>query len=274
MTQLPHFQMYIDGAWTEGDAGQTMATQNPATGEDWATFACAAPADVDRAIAAARRALNDPAWRDMTQTKRGKLLYRLAELIEENAQELGRLETTDSGKLLAETSTQTAYVGDYYRYYAGLADKIEGAVLPIDKPDMHVFTRREPIGVVVAIVPWNAQMFLTATKLGPALAAGCAVVLKASEVAPTPMLAFAKLIKQAGFPAGVVSIITGDAENCAIPLTRHPDVDRIAFTGGPETARHVVRNSAENFAVTSLELGVSPRSLFLMTRILKGPPMA
>lgn len=255
MTQLPHFQMYIDGAWTDGDTGQTMATQNPATGQDWATFACAAPADVDRAIAAARRALNDPVWRDMTQTKRGKLLYRLAELIEENTQELGRLETTDSGKLLAETSTQTAYVGDYYRYYAGLADKIEGAVLPIDKLDMHVFTHREPIGVVVAIVPWNAQMFLTATKLGPALAAGCAVVLKASEVAPAPMLAFAKLIEQAGFPEGVVSIITGDAENCAIPLTRHPDVDRIAFTGGPETARHVVRNSAENFAVTSLELG-------------------
>ncbi len=146
-------------------------------------------------------------------------------------------------------------MGDYYRYYAGLADKIEGAVLPIDKPDMHVFTRREPIGVVVAIVPWNAQMFLTATKLGPALAAGCSVVLKASEIAPAPMLEFARLIEQAGFPPGVVSVITGDAENCAIPLTRHPDVDRIAFTGGPETARHVVRNSAENFAVTSLELG-------------------
>ena len=255
MTQLPHFQMYIDGAWTEGGTAQTMTSQNPATGEAWATFACAAPADVDRAITAARRALNDPIWRDMTQTQRGKLLYRLAELIEENAQDLGRLETTDSGKLLAETSTQTAYVGDYYRYYAGLADKIEGAVLPIDKPDMHVFTRREPIGVVAAIVPWNAQMFLTATKLGPALAAGCTVVLKASEIAPAPMLAFAELIEQAGFPAGVVSVITGDAENCAIPLTRHADVDRIAFTGGPETARHVVRNSAENFAVTSLELG-------------------
>jgi len=255
MTQLPHFQMYIDGAWTEGGTAQTMTSQNPATGEAWATFACAAPADVDRAITAARRALNDPIWRDMTKTQRGKLLYRLAELIEENAQDLGRLETTDSGKLLAETSTQTAYVGDYYRYYAGLADKIEGAVLPIDKPDMHVFTRREPIGVVAAIVPWNAQMFLTATKLGPALAAGCTVVLKASEIAPAPMLAFAKLIEQAGFPAGVVSVITGDAENCAIPLTRHADVDRIAFTGGPETARHVVRNSAENFAVTSLELG-------------------
>ena len=232
-----------------------MVSENPATGEDWATFACAAPADVDRAVGAARRVLDDPTWRDMTQTQRGKLLYRLAELIEEHAQEIGRVETTDSGKLLAETATQSTYVGDYYRYYAGLADKIEGAVLPIDKPDMHVFTRREPIGVVVAIVPWNAQMFLTATKLGPALAAGCSVVLKASEVAPAPMLEFARLIEKAGFPPGVVSVMTGDAENCAIPLTRHPDVDRIAFTGGPETARHVVRNSAENFAVTTLELG-------------------
>lgn len=255
MTKLTHYQMFIDGAFTEGHTGQVMTTQNPATGKDWATFACAAPQDVDRAIAAARRVLDDPAWRDMTQTQRGKLLYRLGELIEEHADALGRIETTDSGKLLAETASQTGYVGDYYRYYAGLADKIEGAVLPIDKPDMHVFTRREPIGVAVAIVPWNAQMFLTATKLGPALAAGCAVVLKASEIAPAPMLEFARLIVQAGFPAGVVSIITGNAENCAIPLTRHRDVDRIAFTGGPETARHVVRNSAENFAVTSLELG-------------------
>ena len=255
MGQRPHYQLFIDGQWVEGGQGQIMASENPATGEDWATFACAAPADVDRAVGAARRVLDDPTWRDMTQTQRGKLLYRLAELIEEHAQEIGRVETTDSGKLLAETAMQSAYVGDYFRYYAGLADKIEGAVLPIDKPDMHVFTRREPIGVVVAIVPWNAQMFLTATKLGPALAAGCSVVLKASEVAPAPMLEFARLIEKAGFPPGVVSVMTGDAENCAIPLTRHPGVDRIAFTGGPETARHVVRNSAENFAVTTLELG-------------------
>ncbi|MEM8655316.1 MAG: aldehyde dehydrogenase [Pseudomonadota bacterium] len=255
MNAKPHFQLFIDGTWTNGSEGQTMASQNPANGQDWATFACASKADVDRAILAARRALDDPEWRDMTQTQRGKLLYRLADLIEENATEIGRLETTDSGKLLAETASQSAYVGDYYRYYAGLADKVEGAVLPIDKPDMHVFTRRAPIGVVAAIVPWNAQMFLTATKLGPALAAGCTVVLKASEIAPTPMLAFARLIEQAGFPTGVVSVITGDAENCAIPLTRHPDIDRIAFTGGPDTARHVVRNSAENFAVTTLELG-------------------
>ncbi len=252
---MQHFQLFIDGAWVEGADGQVMTSQNPATGESWATFACAAPGDVDRAVAAARRALSDPAWRDMTQTARGKLIHRLAELVEEHAESLGRTETTDSGKLLSETATQTRYIGDYYRYYAGLADKIEGSVLPIDKPDMHVFTRREPIGVVVAIVPWNAQMFLSATKLGPALAAGCTVVLKASEIAPAPMLEFARLIEAAGFPPGVVSVITGDAENCAIPLTRHPDVDRIAFTGGPETARHVVRNSAENFAVTTLELG-------------------
>ncbi|WP_438955157.1 aldehyde dehydrogenase [Cognatiyoonia sp.] len=252
---MEHYQLFIDGAWCDGADGQVMTSENPATGEGWATFACAAPSDVERAVSAARRVLGDPAWRDMTQTQRGKLLYRLAELIEEHAKTIGEVETKDSGKLLAETAAQSAYVGDYYRYYAGLADKIEGAVLPIDKPDMHVFTRREPIGVVAAIVPWNAQMFLTATKLGPALAAGCPVVLKASEMAPAPMLEFAKLIEMAGFPAGVVSVITGNAENCAIPLTRHKDVDRIAFTGGPDTARHVVRNSAENFAVTTLELG-------------------
>jgi aldehyde dehydrogenase (NAD+) len=252
---MKHYQLFIDGVWCDGATGLTATSQNPATGQDWASFACAAVQDVDRAVAAARRVLDDPVWRDMSQTARGKLLNRLADLIEANAKTLGRVETQDSGKLLAETSAQTAYVGDYYRYYAGLADKVEGAVLPIDKPDMHVFTRRVPIGVVAAVVPWNAQMFLTATKLGPALAAGCSVVLKASEIAPAPMLEFARLIEEAGFPPGVVSVITGDAENCAIPLTRHPDVDRIAFTGGPETARHVVRNSAENFAVTTLELG-------------------
>ncbi len=255
MTDKPHYQLFIDGDWVDGAAGQVMSSQDPSNGEDWATFACAAPEDVERAVSAARRALNTPEWRDMTQTERGKLLFRLADLIEEHATKIGSVETTDSGKLLAETAAQSAYVGSYYRYFAGLADKLEGAVLPIDKPEMHVFTQREPIGVVVAIVPWNAQMFLTATKLGPALAAGCSVILKASEIAPAPMLEFAKLVEEAGFPRGVVSVITGDAENCAIPLTRHPDVDRIAFTGGPETARHVVRNSAENFAVTTLELG-------------------
>ena len=255
MGDLPHYNLFVAGQWRSGSEGQVMETVNPATGQVWARFDCASPEDVSDAVSAAQAALEMPEWRDMSQSARGKLLYRLADLVAENAEQLGAIETTDSGKLAAETKAQTGYVADYYRYYAGLADKLEGAVLPIDKPNMHVFTQRMPIGVVAAIVPWNAQMFLAATKLAPALAAGCTVVLKASEIAPAPMLAFARLIEQAGFPHGVVSVLTGDAEKCAVPLTRHPGIDRIAFTGGPETARHVVRNSAENFAVTTLELG-------------------
>lgn len=255
MSDLPHYPLYVAGDFTAGSLGQVMDSINPATGEVWATFDCASPEDINRAVSAARATLDNPEWRDMTATARGKLLFRLADLIAEHAGELGRIETTDSGKLAAETTAQTGYVADYYRYYAGLADKIEGAVLPIDKPDMHVFTQRLPIGIVAAVVPWNAQMFLAATKLAPALAAGCCVILKTSEVAPAPMIAFARLLDQVGFPKGVVSVVTGDAENCAIPLTRHAHVDRIAFTGGPETARHVIQNSAENFAVTTLELG-------------------
>ena len=250
-----HYPLYIDGEFCAGSDQQVLQTINPATEQPWASFDCASSDDVGRAVAAARHALQSGPWREMTATERGKCLYRLADLVADNAKDLGETETTDSGKLAAETVAQTGYVADYYRYYAGLADKIEGATLPIDKPDMHVYTSREPIGVAAAIVPWNAQMFLTATKLGPALAAGCSVVLKASEVAPCTMLLFARLIDEAGFPPGVVSIVTGDAENCAIPLTSHPDVDRIAFTGGTDAARHVVRNSAENFAVTTLELG-------------------
>lgn len=252
---LPHYQLMIDGIWCEGSSQQVMSSVNPANNQKWATFACADKNDVDRAVKAARSRLNSGPWADLNATARGALLYKLADLVEENAQKLGEIETTDSGKLAAETISQSSYVASYYRYYAGLADKIEGATLPIDKPDMHVFTTPMPIGVVAAIVPWNAQMFLTASKLGPALAAGCSVILKASELAPAPMFELAKLIEQAGFPPGVVSVITGDAENCAIPLTSHADIDRLAFTGGSATAKQVICNTAENFAVTSLELG-------------------
>ena len=250
-----NYQLYIDGQWVEGSTGQTMSSINPANGQPWANFSCASSADIDGAVAAARRSLTTGDWSHMTATQRGKLIYRLADLIEQHADILAKTETRDSGKLLAETSVQTIYTADYYRYYAGLSDKIEGATLPIDKPDMQVFTSHEPIGVVAAVVPWNAQMFLAATKLGPALAAGCSVILKASELAPCALFELAQLIDMAEFPAGVVSVVTGDADNCAIPLTSHPDVDRIAFTGGAQTARHVVRNSAANFAVTTLELG-------------------
>ncbi|RLA03143.1 MAG: carnitine dehydratase, partial [Gammaproteobacteria bacterium] len=252
---MKHYQMYIDGKWCDAADGGQLESVNPATGEIWATAAIAGEVEVNRAVAAASRALKSGPWAEMNSSLRGKLLRRLGDLIAENSEMLGEIETLDSGKLAKETQAQTGYVADFYYYYAGLADKIQGATLPIDKPDMHVFTKRVPIGVVAAVVPWNAQMFLTATKLGPALAAGNTVVLKASETAPAPMFEFARIVDEAGFPPGVINVITGYGEPCGRLLTSHPDVARVAFTGGPETARHIVRNTAENFAVVSLELG-------------------
>ncbi|WP_294641234.1 aldehyde dehydrogenase [uncultured Aureimonas sp.] len=250
---MRRFQAYIDGAFVDGEA--RFASLDPSTGEPWAEMPEAREADVDRAVRAADRALREGEWPKLNATQRGKLLYRLADLVAAKAQDLAELETRDTGKIIRETSAQIAYVADYYRYYAGLADKIEGAVLPIDKPDMEVWTRREPIGVVAAIVPWNSQLFLAAVKIGPALAAGCTLVVKASEDGPAPLLAFARLVHEAGFPAGVVNVVTGFGPACGSSLTRHPLVAHVAFTGGPETARHVVRASAENLASTSLELG-------------------
>ncbi|MDQ1196130.1 aldehyde dehydrogenase [Agrobacterium sp. SORGH_AS 787] len=251
---MHRFQCYIDGRFEDGE-GQ-FASVDPATGEGWAQMPESREADVGRAVDAAHRALYDDAvWSKLTATQRGKLLYRLADLVAENAKTLAELETRDTGKIIRETSAQIAYVAEYYRYYAGLADKIEGAYLPIDKPDMDVWLRREPVGVVAAIVPWNSQLFLAAVKIGPALAAGCTIVIKASEDGPAPLLEFARLVHEAGFPPGVVNIVTGFGASCGTALTTHPKVAHIAFTGGPETARHIVRNSAENLASTSLELG-------------------
>ena len=250
---MQHFQQYIGGAFEDG-SGQ-FASHDPATGQVWAMMPEARADDVNRAVDAALGAFHSPEWAGTTASARGKLLMRLADLIAENAQELAALETRDTGKIIRETSAQIAYVADYYRYYAGLADKIEGAHLPIDKPDMEVWLRREPIGVVAAIVPWNSQLFLSAVKIGPALAAGCTVVLKASEDGPAPMLEFARIFDQAGFPPGVLNVITGFGATCGVVLTSHPKVDHVAFTGGPDTARQIVRNSAENLASTSLELG-------------------
>jgi aldehyde dehydrogenase (NAD+) len=250
--KMQRFQHYIGGGFADGDSA--FDSLDPASGTTWAQMPTATPADVNRAVEAAERAFFSPDWALMTATARGKLLMRLADLIAENAQHLAELETRDTGKIIRETSAQIAYVAEYYRYYAGLADKIEGAHLPIDKPDMEVWLRREPIGVVAAVVPWNSQLFLSAVKIGPALAAGCTVVLKASEEGPAPMLEFARLFDRAGFPPGVLNVITGGPEVGAT-LTAHPKVAHVAFTGGPETARHIVRNSAENLASTSLELG-------------------
>ncbi|MEB8386909.1 aldehyde dehydrogenase [Rhodobacteraceae bacterium KMM 6894] len=250
---MQKFQQYIGGVFSNGSA--QFESRDPATGRVWALMPEARGADVNAAVNAAEAAFYAPAWAGMTASARGKLLLRLADLIADNAQSLAMLETRDTGKIIRETSAQVAYVAEYYRYYAGLADKIEGAHLPIDKPDMEVWLRREPIGVVAAIVPWNSQLFLSAVKIGPALAAGCTVVLKASEEGPAPMLEFARIFDQAGFPPGVLNVITGFGPECGAVLTSHPKVSHVAFTGGPETARHIVRNSAENLASTSLELG-------------------
>lgn len=250
---LQRFEQYIDGAFEH--AAAEFDSIDPSTGAVWARMPAASADDVDRAVRAAHRALNDAAWVNLTASARGKLLYRLAELIERDAPRLAELETRDTGKIIRETRAQIGYVAEYYRYYAGIADKIQGAWLPVDKPDMEVTLRREPVGVVAAIVPWNSQLFLSAVKVGPALAAGCTVVLKASEDGPAPLLEFARLVHEAGFPKGVVNIVTGFGNDCGRTLTSHPLVSRIAFTGGPETARHVVRNSADNLAAMSLELG-------------------
>ena len=250
---MRRFQHYIDGEFSDGEA--SYPSIDPATGAVWAEMPEAREGDVDRAVNAAERALYDGPWAKMTATQRGKLLYKLADLVAANAQVLAELETRDTGKIIRETSAQIAYVAEYYRYYAGISDKIEGSYLPIDKPDMDVWLRREPIGVVAMVVPWNSQLFLSAVKIGPALDAGCTMVVKASEDGPAPLLEFARLVHEAGLPAGVVNIITGFGPSCGAALGRHPKVAHVAFTGGPETARHVVRNSAENLASTSLELG-------------------
>ncbi len=250
---LQRFQHFIAGTFQ--DAAEAFESLDPFTEEPWALMPAASAANVDAAVEGAHRALDDPAWADMTPTARGKLLVRLGDLVAEHAARLAELETRDTGKIIRETRAQIGYVADYYRYFGGLADKLQGAHLPVDKPDMDVTLRREPIGVVAAIVPWNSQLFLSAVKLGPALAAGCTVVLKASEDGPAPLLEFARLIAKAGFPPGVVSVLTGFGDPCGRRLTSHPFVSRVAFTGGPATARHVVRNTVENFAHTTLELG-------------------
>jgi acyl-CoA reductase-like NAD-dependent aldehyde dehydrogenase len=250
---MQQFQQYINGVFE--DAQQVRDSLNPATGKPWAVVPMASPDDVDRAVKAAHAALTSGAWPATRAGQRGKLLVKLADLLLAGADELAQIETTDTGKIRRETSAQIQYIAEYYRYYAGLADKLQGATFALDKPDMEAFTKREPIGVVAAIVPWNSQMFLCAVKLAPALAAGCTVVIKASEDAPAPMLAFAKMVHAAGFPPGVVNILTGFGESCGKALSSHPLVSKIAFTGGPGTARAIVRNSADNLAATSLELG-------------------
>ena len=255
MTAIKTYQMLIDGAWVGASDGKTFSSVNPTTGQVWASVPEATAEDVDRAVKAAHHAFTSGPWAEMTPSARGKCLRKLGDLLAEQSENLGRTETIDTGKMLKETRWQAKYIAEFFHFYAGCADKISGETLPIDKPDLFVFTRREPLGVVAAIVPWNSQLFLVAVKIGPALAAGNTVVLKASEHASAAMLEFGKLIDEAGFPPGVVNIVSGHGEPCGRVLTSHPLVARISFTGGPGAGGAVLSNSRANFAQVSLELG-------------------
>jgi len=256
------YKMYINGEWINSSSGRKIETLNPENNEVWATVPEANDADVDLAVQSAQKAF-DSSWSKLFPQERAKYLRLIANELRNNAEYLGKIETIDTGKLFRETKTQANYIAEYYDYFAGLADKVEGTVLPIDKEDMQVTTTRVPIGVVVAIIPWNSQMLLTAVKLAPALAMGNTVVIKASELAPVTLLEFAKLIEKTGIPKGVVNVITGLGDTCGKALTQHKLVERIAFTGGPETARHIVKNSSHNLSQVSLELGgKSPVAVF------------
>ena len=254
MSKIQDFKMYIDGEWVASSSGKKIESLNPENNEVWATVPEADEKDVDKAVQSAQSAFENN-WSKLHPRERAKYLRLIGEQLRANAEHLGKIETIDTGKLYRETKTQANYIAEYYDYFAGLADKVEGTVVPIDKPDMQVTTTRIPIGVVAAIIPWNSQMLLTAVKLAPALAMGNTVVIKASELAPVTLLEFGKLIEKAGIPKGVINIITGLGEPCGKALTTHNLVERIAFTGGPETAKHIVKNSAENLSQVSLELG-------------------
>lgn len=255
MTGIKHYKMLIDGAWVGASDGKAFESVNPTTGQVWAMIPEASAEDVDRAVRAADRAFSTGAWPAMTPTQRGQCLRRLGDLLADTSEALGTVETTDTGKMLKETRWQAKYIAEFFHFFAGCADKIHGETLPIDKSDMMVFTRREPLGVIAAVVPWNSQLFLSAVKIGPALAAGNTVVLKLSEHASAAMLEFGELIALAGIPPGVVNIITGHGDPCGKVLTSHKLVARVSFTGGLGAARQIIHNSANNFAQVSLELG-------------------
>ncbi|CAK9889735.1 MULTISPECIES: aldehyde dehydrogenase [Pseudomonas] len=260
---LVSFQMCIDGQWLDAVSGKTFDSLDPSTAQAWAQLPDADQADVERAVQAAQTAFDNPVWRGLSATARGKLLRRLGDLISANKEHLAQLESRDNGKLIRETRGQVGYLPEFFHYTAGLADKLEGGTLPLDKPDLFAYTVHEPIGVVAAIIPWNSPLYLTAIKLAPALAAGNTIVIKPSEHASATILELARLALEAGFPPGVVNVVTGYGPSTGAALTRHPLVRKIAFTGGAATARHVVRSSAENFAKLSLELGgKSPNIIF------------
>jgi aldehyde dehydrogenase (NAD+) len=262
-TTLVKHQMFIDGRFVDASSGEYFETDDPYRGRPWGLIPRGTRDDADRAVRAAHKAFTSGEWPKLTASKRGALLRRLGDLITARSADLAALEVRDNGKLYAEMSAQTAYMAQWYHYYGGLADKIEGAVLPTDKPEVFNFTRLEPLGVVVAIVPWNSPLLLTAWKLAPALAAGNTVVIKPSEFTSASVIAFMKLVEEAGFPPGVVNVVTGFGADVGAPLVEHPLVAKVAFTGSDPTGQRVYEAAARGLKRVSMELGgKSPNIVF------------
>ncbi|QDO97541.1 aldehyde dehydrogenase [Ferrovibrio terrae] len=260
MAELKQYQLYIDGAWRDGAKSRRFPTINPFTRQAWASIPQAEAGDVADAVAAARRAFPD--WSARPGIERQKLMLRLAELLEAEADRMSRLETTDNGKVIRETKPQMMFAARQYRFFAGYADKIYGSVIPLDQPDVFDFVMRVPIGVVALITAWNSPITLLANKLAPALAAGNCAVIKPSEHASATTLEFAALVEKAGFPKGVVNVVTGDAE-VGRALSETPGLNRISFTGSAQVGRHIAAAAGRNLVPVTLELGgKSPNIIF------------
>ncbi len=255
--------MYIDAEWVDAAGAGTFETTNPFTGEAWALMPRARAEDADRAMEAAHAAFEQGPWAKTTPSERGAMLRRLGDLIAQHAEHLADVEVCDNGKLKAEMFGQTRYLPQWFYYFGGLADKIEGSVIPVDKPGMVNFTTHEPLGVVVVIAPWNSPLLLACWKIAPALAAGNTVVVKPSEFTSASMLEFARLVEQAGFPKGVFNVVTGFGPEVGEPLVRHRRAARVAFTGGDAGGRRVYEAAAQGLKRVSLELGgKSPNIVF------------
>jgi aldehyde dehydrogenase (NAD+) len=258
---LPAYDLYIAGKYAPAASGEYFTSENPYTCEPWARIARGSAADVDRAVAAAREAF--PGWAGLKPTARGRYLAKLADAIEANSERLAEIEVRDNGKLYAEMSAQTKYIAEWYRYYGGLADKLEGAVIPTDKSNVFNFTRFEPLGVIGMITPWNSPLLLLTWKLAPALAAGNVAVIKPSEFTSASTVAFMKLFEEAGFPPGVVNTVTGFGAEAGAALVSHPDVTKIAFTGSDFSGQKIYEVAARSIKHVTLELGgKSPNIVF------------
>ncbi|HEY2343700.1 MAG TPA: aldehyde dehydrogenase family protein, partial [Chthoniobacteraceae bacterium] len=252
-------KMLINGKWVEAASGKTFPTYNPATGEVLSNVAEGDREDIDRAVKAARAAFEKGPWAKISPSERGRMMWRLADLIEKHTEEFAQLESLDNGKpLKIARIADLPLAVDHFRYYAGWATKIEGNTIPMGlarQGSYHAYTVREPVGVVGQIIPWNFPLLMAAWKLGPALATGCCVVLKPAEQTPLTALRLGELMQEAGFPDGVVNIVPGYGETAGAALAAHMDVDKIAFTGSTEVGKLIVHAATGNLKKVSLELG-------------------